>query len=84
MQVSNAVNPTQEQLQKFLASDFTGPVAMLNLLKFSTSAAYADGRETDLTGQQAYALYGQQMAPFVFSNGGKLLYSGSAEFTMLG
>lgn len=39
MQVSNAVNPTQEQLQKFLASDFTGPVAMLNLLKFNTSAA---------------------------------------------
>ena len=84
MQVSNAVNPTQEQLQEFLASDFTGPVAMLNLLKFKTSAAYADGRATDLTGQQAYALYGQQMAPFVLSNGGKLLYSGSAAFTMLG
>ena len=39
---------------------------------------------TDLTGLQAYALCGQQMAPFVFSNGGKLLYSGSAAFTMLG
>ena len=48
---------------------------MLNLLKFKTSAAYADGRATDLTGQQAYALYGEQMAPYVFSKGGQLLYS---------
>jgi len=84
MHVSNALNPTQEQLQKFLASDFTGPVAMLNLLKFKTSGAYADGRATDLTGQQAYGLYGEQMAPYVLSKGGKLLYSGSAAFTMLG
>ena len=84
MQVSNAVNPTREQLQQFLASDFTGPVAMLNLLKFKTAAVYADGRATDLTGQQAYALYGQQMAPYVLSQGGKLLYTGSAAFTMLG
>ena len=84
MQVSNAVNPTREQLQQFLASDFTGPVAMLNLLKFKTAAVYGDGRATDLTGQQAYALYGQQMAPYVLSRGGKLLYTGSAAFTMLG
>jgi len=30
--------------------------AMLTLLKYKTSVVYADGRETDLTGQQAYAL----------------------------
>jgi uncharacterized protein (DUF1330 family) len=84
MEVSNAVNPTPEQLQAFLSSNFSGPVAMLNLLKYKDRASYADGRETDLTGEQAYGLYGEKMAPFVLANGGKLLYAGSAEFTMLG
>lgn len=84
MEVSNAVNPTPEQLQAFLASDFSGPVAMLNLLKYRDKASYADGRETDLTGEAAYGLYGAKMAPFVLANGGRLLYAGSAEFTMLG
>jgi hypothetical protein len=54
MEVSNAVKPTPEQLQAFLASNFCGPVAMLNLLKYKDRASYADGRETDLTGEQAY------------------------------
>ena len=84
MNISNAVNPTQEQMQKFLLSDFTGPVCMLNLIKYKAKASYADGRETDLTGEQAYGLYGAKMKPFVESCGGKLLFSGSADFLMLG
>ena len=84
MKVSNAVNPTPEQMQKFLQSDFSGPVAMLNLLKFKDKASYADKRETELTGQEAYGLYGVKMAPFVEANGGKLIFSGSAEFIMIG
>ncbi len=84
MQVSNAVTPTQEQFMQFLSSDFTGPVCMLNLLKFKHKAEYEDGRETDLTGAQAYNLYGQQMKPHVISKGGLFLFSGVIAQMMIG
>ena len=37
------------------------PVVMLNLLKFRAKAVYPDGRASDLTGRQAYDLYGAAM-----------------------
>jgi len=84
MNVSNAVTPTQEQLQNLLDSDFEGPVSMLNLLKFKERAEYADGRNSDLSGAEAYSLYGEKMAPFVISKGGRLVFGGRAEHLMLG
>jgi uncharacterized protein (DUF1330 family) len=84
MNVSNAVAPTPEQFQQFLGSDFTGPVCMVNLLKFKEMAEYADGRETDLTGQQAYNLYGEDMRGFVLSKGGRFIFYGAAEQLVIG
>ena len=84
MQVSNAVTPTPEQLQALLESDFEGPVSMLNLLKFKARAEYADGRETDLSGAEAYRLYGEQMRTFVESKGGRFIFAGAVKQLMLG
>ena len=84
MNVSNAVTPTQEQLQNLLDSDFEGPVSMLNLLKFKDHAEYADGRTSELSGAEAYSLYGEKMAPCVISKGGRLVFGGRAEHLMLG
>ena len=42
-----------------LENDFTGPVCRVNLLKFNAQAEYEDGRSTDLTGIDAYRLYGE-------------------------
>ena len=84
MNVSNAVTPTPEQLQQFQSSDFTGPVCMVNLLKFKDKAEYEDGRDTDLTGQEAYGLYGQQMREFVLSKGGKFIFFGAVRQMILG
>jgi uncharacterized protein (DUF1330 family) len=84
MIVSNAVYPTQEQFEALLESDFSGPVSMLNLLKYKPKAVYDDGRNTDLSGQQAYQLYGDQMRVFVESKGGNFLFSGSAQHLMIG
>ena len=84
MNVLNAVTPTQEQLQNLLASDFEGPVSMLNLLKFKERAEYADGRSSELSGAEAYNLYAEKMAPFVISKGGRLVFGGRAEHLMLG
>ncbi|MEM6485579.1 MAG: DUF1330 domain-containing protein, partial [Pseudomonadota bacterium] len=35
-----------------------GPIYLLNLLKYKDHAEYEDRRETSLTGQEAYAIYG--------------------------
>ena len=84
MIVSNAVYPTQEQFTALLESDFSGPVCMVNLLKFKDQAEYEDGRSTDLTGMDAYGLYGEQMQGFVKSKGGEFLYFGSCAHLMIG
>ena len=78
------IYPRPDQIQALLQSDFKGPVSMLNLLKFKERAEYEDGRETDLTGRAAYGLYGEKMAPFVESQGGRLLHTSAAHFLMIG
>ncbi len=84
MIVSNAVYPSGAQLTGLLESDFTGPVCMVNLLKFKAQAEYEDGRPTDLTGIGAYRLYGELMRVFVESKGGAFLYFGSCAHLMIG
>lgn len=84
MNVRNAVVPTPEGMRAFLAKDIEGPVSMLNLLKFKEKAEYADGRATDLSGAEAYALYGQDMIRWVTSQGGRMLFSGPAHHLVLG
>jgi uncharacterized protein (DUF1330 family) len=78
------IYPRPDQIQALLQSNLEGPIAMLNLLKFKERAEYEDGRETVLSGQEAYMLYGAQMAPFVQSKGGRLLHSSAAHFLMIG
>ena len=48
----------QEQFERMMAAPTEGPFYMFNLLKYREWAVYADGRETDLTGREANALYG--------------------------
>jgi len=49
------VNP--EQIRRMVQEPTEGPFYMVNLIEFRDQAEYADGRETDLTGQEANALY---------------------------
>ena len=84
MKVENALTPTPEQIQALLADSDEGPVAMLNLLKFRKKARYADGRETSLSGQDAYMLYGTEMVKIVAAGGGRILYSGVPTRLMIG
>ena len=67
--------PRPEQLQAFIEQAPEGPIYMLNLLKFKAQAEYADGRETDLTGAQAYGLYGQGVGKLIAELGGHLVWS---------
>ena len=84
MEVVNKVAPTQEQMKGFLEPGREGPIYMLNLLKFKETAEYADGRETDLSGAEAYAIYGQEVIQHLRKVGGAPMFSAGVERLMLG
>ena len=48
---------------------------MVNLLKFKEKAIYEDGRETSLTGPEAYQIYGEGVAKMIDTIGGKIVFS---------
>ena len=84
MEVHNAVTPTAEQIEGFIAPDAAGPIFMVNLLKFKERAEYEDGRETPLSGREAYALYAAEVATVITQVGGKLIFGANVERLMLG
>jgi uncharacterized protein (DUF1330 family) len=84
MDVANAQGPTRAQQLAALERDDGQPIYMLNLLKFRERAVYADGRETSLTGQEAYGLYGKAMRKLVAAAGGTLVFSGRVRGLLIG
>ncbi|MEP3420659.1 MAG: DUF1330 domain-containing protein [Erythrobacter sp.] len=84
MQVVNQTIPSQEQMQEFFGSGEDGPFVMVNLLKFKAKAEYADGRETDLSGTEAYAIYGAAVQKCIKDVGGTPGFSGEVTGLMLG
>ena len=84
MEVKNDLKPNQDQMEGFLEGDIETPIAMLNLLKFKDKAVYPDKRETDLTGEEAYAIYGQEVRGHLEKVGAKPIFSGKVSRLMLG
>ena len=62
MKVVNRVIPNEEQIKGFFEAGPEGPIYMVNLLKFKPVAEYEDGRSTQLTGKEAYEIYGDAVA----------------------
>ncbi len=84
MQVTNKVVPSKEQMKGFLEPGHDGAIYMLNLLKFKEQAEYEDGRATDLTGAEAYAIYGGEVVRHLAIVGGAPMFSAQVERLMLG
>lgn len=84
MTVVNAVLPSPEQAAAFFGAAEDGPFVMVNLLKFRDKAAYADGRDADLSGAEAYMRYGMAVAAHIERVGGKPGYAGRVTGLMLG
>jgi len=84
MNVENAVMPDQEQMAGFMEPDDGAPVYMVNLLKFKEKAEYADGRETDLTGKEAYLLYTTGVVNCLAKVGGHLSFDADVRRLTLG
>ena len=62
MEVENAVIPTAAQMEGFLSPDAGEPIFMVNLLKFRERAEYEDGRDSELSGREAYQIYATGVA----------------------
>jgi uncharacterized protein (DUF1330 family) len=84
MEVVNKVTPNEEQMKGFMEPGKEGPIYMLNLLKFKEKAEYPDGRETDLSGAEAYAIYGGEVVGHLAKVGGGPMFSAQVERLMLG
>ena len=84
MIVKNKVTPNEEQINGFLKNPEIGPISMVNLLKYKKTAKYEDGRDTDLTGEEAYKLYAAEVVSFVKKYGGEFIFAGKVSRLMLG
>ena len=84
MEVKNHLRPNKAQMEGFFEGDTETEITMLNLLKFKEKAEYEDGRETDLTGREAYSIYGKEVVAHLEKVGGKSVITGKVSRLMLG
>jgi hypothetical protein len=71
-----------ELIQQMLESPTDGPIYMVNLIRYRELAEYADGRETDLTGREANALYAP--AEFLAAIGARVVFSADVDMQIDG
>jgi uncharacterized protein (DUF1330 family) len=69
----NALLPTPEQNQAFMALETDGPIVMVNLLKFKPDGGAAE-----------YAKYSAGVTPLLEKVGGRILFSGAAKHCWIG
>ena len=85
MEFTNQVTPDDpEQIKALMEPGPDGPIFMVNLLKFKDKAEYEDGRNTDLSGREAYAIYGQAVSEILKDFGGKVVFMADVTHLSLG
>ncbi|MFG1185231.1 DUF1330 domain-containing protein [Xanthobacter aminoxidans] len=73
---------TRETFAAFAANDRPGPVHLLNLIRLRPRVTYADGRVT--TGAEAYEAYSRLSAPVLAEIGGRIVWRGDFELSLVG
>jgi len=76
------VDPTKERFGAFKAIERDGPIQMLNLVRFRDKAVYPDGR--DVSGREAYRAYSRESGPVFKRLGGRQIWVGRPELTLIG
>lgn len=85
MNVENAVYPTQEQIEELVSEEgHDRPIYMVNLLSFKEKAEYEDGRESELSGAEAYGIYAAEVVAHLAKVGGKPVIGGRVTGLRLG
>lgn len=85
--MSQFIDPSREQFESFKALERDHPIEMLNLVKFRDLAAYPEGHplaDKGLTGAEAYRNYGRESGPIFAGLGGKIVWRGGFEATLIG
>ena len=85
MNIVNEVYPSSpKQMEELMKPGPKGPIFMVNLLKFKERAAYDDGRETNLSGRDAYMIYGRAVSELLPKFGGRAIFAADVTFLSLG
>ena len=84
MEVTHALYPPKEQFDEFFATGDDGPYVMVNLLKFRDKAVYEDDPSIDITGREAYEIYGEAVSRLVEAGGGRIVYDGDVTGLIVG
>lgn len=74
------IKPTGQQLKTLAESPLDGPVVMINLLKYAEKAA----GERQVTGEEEYRRYGEEVQQHLAKAGGKLLWRGRVDSVVIG
>ena len=86
--MTGSVDPTREAMAAFRDLPQDRPVAMINLLRFRDRAAYPDdadpARSRDVSGVEAYAAYGLAAAAPFARAGGRQIWLGKPQLTVIG
>ena len=79
---------TEESGRAFFSRGVSGPVVMLNLLRFRAVADYSAtpglAPATPITGEAAYRLYMEHTLPFLENSGGEVLFHGRGGGFLIG
>jgi uncharacterized protein (DUF1330 family) len=81
------VNPSAEPLRLLLEKDRGGPLHFLNLLAYYETARYPPGHamaRRNLSGAEAYGLYGAVALRHVTQRGGRLTLLNNVELSLIG
>ncbi|MDV5169964.1 DUF1330 domain-containing protein [Photobacterium rosenbergii] len=74
MEVLNQLYPSNAQMERLNHDPDSGEIHLLNLFRFKEKAVYPDGRETALTGKEAYELYGKPMLKVLDKYGAEVVF----------
>jgi hypothetical protein len=82
------LDPTDENVRRLLTRRISGPVVMLNLLRFRDRADYSNCPElappSPISGAAAYDLYVRHTLPFLTATGGSVELYGAGGHTFIG
>lgn len=84
MHYANNMHPSKEQIDAVMSAKSEGAFYLLNFLKFRPKAEYEDGRDTELTGEQAYQIYVDAVRDAIAAAGGRLMLMARLDAVSLG
>jgi uncharacterized protein (DUF1330 family) len=86
--VEKYLNPTQASGRDLIMRNISGPVVMLNLLRFREIADYSETPDLApllaISGKEAYQLYIDHTLPHLLKSGGEILFVGKGGAFLVG